>query len=158
MNKILKLTSLITLLLFLRATFALAGEQVYFYDTDPAGTPLVMTDAAGNVVWRADYQPFGEEEVTKSDVQNNRMFVGKEKDVESGLYYFGAKYNDSTTGRFISPDIIGPVDPATGKINQKMLQNPQRLNRYAYGLNNPYRYVDSDGMWPEEAHNKITIS
>jgi len=38
-----------------------------------------------------------------------------------------------------------------------MLLNPQRLNRYAYGLNNPYRYVDRDGMWPEEVHNKIII-
>jgi hypothetical protein len=26
-----------------------------------------------------------------------------------------------------------------------MLLNPQRQNRYAYGLNNPYRYADPDG-------------
>jgi len=40
---------------------------------------------------------------------------------------------------------IVAVDEKTGKVNEKMLLNPQRLNRYAYGLNNPYRYVDSDG-------------
>ena len=146
MNRFLKITSVVTLLLFLRATFALAGEQVFFYDTDPAGTPLVMTDAAGNVVWRADYQPFGEEEVTTSDVQNNRMFVGKEKDAESGLYYFGARYMDASSGRFVSPDVINAVDAATGKINQKALLNPQRLNRYAYAGNNPYKFVDPDGL------------
>ncbi|MCI5141230.1 MAG: hypothetical protein D3909_05790, partial [Candidatus Electrothrix sp. ATG1] len=31
------------------------------------------------------------------------------------------------------------------KINQEILLDPQRLNRYVYGLNNPYTYVDPDG-------------
>ncbi|HID69965.1 MAG TPA: hypothetical protein EYP35_05760, partial [Desulfobacterales bacterium] len=34
------------------------------------------------------------------------------------------------------------------KVNQEMLLNPQRLNRYTYGVNNPYRYVDPDGNSP----------
>jgi hypothetical protein len=50
---------------------------------------------------------------------------------------------------------IVAVDEKTGKVNEKMLLNPQKLNKYAYGLNNPYRYVDRDGMWPEEIHNEI---
>ncbi|ETW95594.1 MAG: hypothetical protein ETSY1_29970, partial [Candidatus Entotheonella factor] len=37
------------------------------------------------------------------------------------------------------------VDPQTGEVNLTILHNPQRLNSYAYGLNNPYRYVDPDG-------------
>jgi hypothetical protein len=48
-------------------------------------------------------------------------------------------------GRFTSPDPVGPVAPRTSKTNYKMLENPQLLNRYAYSLNNPYRYVDPDG-------------
>jgi RHS repeat-associated protein len=87
--------------------------------------------------------------------ENNEKFVGKEKDKETGLYYFGARYMKDGTGRFISPDPIGPVDPKTNKANYAMLANPQKLNRYAYSLNNPYKFSDSNGKWPEEVHNKI---
>ncbi len=118
-----------------------AGE-VGFYHTDPAGTPLAMTDTSGNVLWRADYRPFGEEQIITETVSNNYQFVGKEKDEETGLYYFGARYMESKIGRFISPD---PVDPGTGRKNEKILRNPQKINLYAYGLNNPYRYIDPDG-------------
>ena len=62
-----------------------SGEVVYYYHTDPAGTPLVMTDASGNVVWRADYLPFGEENIMNGTIENDYQFVGKEKDKETGL-------------------------------------------------------------------------
>ncbi|MCL5022338.1 MAG: RHS repeat-associated core domain-containing protein [Nitrospirae bacterium] len=75
-------------------------------------------------------------------------FVGKEKDKETGLQYFGARYMKDEIGRFITVDPVGPVDPRTSKTNYAMLANPQRLNRYAYSLNNPYRYVDPDGRMP----------
>ena len=41
-----------------------------------------------------------------------------------------------------------PQPANLSKTNQKILDNPQRLNRYAYGLNNPYKYVDPDGNFP----------
>lgn len=44
------------------------------------------------------------------------------------------------------------MDTERGKTNEELLLNPQRLNTYAYGLNNPYRYVDPDGLWGEEVH------
>jgi len=55
---------------------------------------------------------------------------------------------DDTTGRFISPDPVRPVDASTSQTNFELLVNPQRLNQYAYGMNNPYRYVDLDGNYP----------
>jgi RHS repeat-associated protein len=145
MKKILIFISVMTLVLFLWNGIALSAEQVYFYYNDPAGTPLAMSDASGNVVWRANYLPFGEEMIDVSTVQNNKMFVGKEKDSESGYLYFGARYLDPQAGRFTSVDSIGPVNTATGKIDKMLLSNPQMLNRYAYALNNPYRYFDPDG-------------
>jgi len=45
----------------------------------------------------------------------------------------------------MAPDPIGPVDSKSGKINDKILTEPQRLNAYAYALNGPGRYVDRDG-------------
>ena len=145
MKSILKCLSWIVIYLMAAISSTNAGEAIFFYHTDPAGTPLAMTNASGSVVWRADYMPFGEENVVTGTMENDKKFVGKELDEETGLYYFGARYMGPMIGRFISPDPVGPVDPRTGKVNEKILLNPQKLNTYAYGLNNPYRYVDPDG-------------
>ncbi len=108
-----------------------------------------MTSQAGEVVWQADELPFGEEyETEETPNKNNHRFLGKELDDETGLVYMGARYLDPKTGRFTQPDPVGLVDPASGKVNQEMLLNPQRLNRYVYyGLNNPYKYIDPDGKF-----------
>jgi len=58
---------------------------------------------------------------------------------ESGLYYFGARYMQDKIGQFVSADSVGPVDEKSGKVNAKMLTNPQKLNRYAYAINKPER-------------------
>jgi len=89
--------------------------------------------------------PFGEDYQITSTHENDKMFVGKEKDKETGLYYFGARYMEAVIGRFISPDPVGAVDPRMSGLNGKIIKNPQRINTYAYGLNNPYRYIDPDG-------------
>lgn len=61
---------------------------------------------------------------------------GKERNPETGLDYFGAKYMSAAQGRFTGPDPeIIPSD----------LTNPQAWNKYAYGLNNPLRFIDPDG-------------
>src|SRR5579863_9704889 len=63
-------------------------------------------------------------------------FTGKERDTESGLDNFGACYNASTMGRFMSPDPLG------GR-----LVNPQTLNKYSYTINNPLHYTDPTGLY-----------
>jgi RHS repeat-associated protein len=66
--------------------------------------------------------------------------TGKERDAETGLDYFGARYFSSPQGRFTS------VDPKlTGVPFPKHLIQPQSLNMYAYALNNPLKYVDPNG-------------
>jgi RHS repeat-associated protein len=64
--------------------------------------------------------------------------TGKERDAESGLDYFGARYYSSSMGRFSSPDPSGLAyaDPA----------NPQSLNLYSYAQNNPLTNVDPTGL------------
>jgi len=115
-----------------------------------AGTPLAMTNSSGSVVWKTDYKPFGEEQSITGTIENNEKFAGKEKDKETGLYYFGARYLGPKTGRFITVDPVG--------ITEKNLLNPQKLNRYAYSLNNPYRYVDPDGKFAQEIHRRMTTN
>lgn len=65
------------------------------------------------------------------------MITGKERDAETGLDYFGARYLSAAQGRFTTPDPLG----ASGKAS-----NPQTWNRYAYALNNPLKFVDPDGL------------
>lgn len=65
------------------------------------------------------------------------MFTSKERDAETGLDYFGARYMSSAQVRFTSPDPLMASAHAS---------NPQSWNRYAYTLNNPLRFVDPNGM------------
>jgi RHS repeat-associated protein len=73
----------------------------------------------------------------------DKKFTGQRLD-STGLYYYGARYYDAMIGKFISPDTIVP-NPA----------NPQSLNRYSYCYNNPLRYTDQTGHWPEWLDNTI---
>ena len=66
-------------------------------------------------------------------------FTGKERDTESGNDYFGARYYASTTGRWLSPDLINVTE-------ERMLNPANTLNKYAYGANNPLKYIDPDGQ------------
>lgn len=157
-HKYLRAIALVLLLVFP----VQAAEVVTFYHTDPVGTPLAITDGDGQKVWEADYKPFGEEYSIDGTQENNRRFVGKEQDAETGLDYFGARYMAVETGRFLAVDPVRAVDGFSGGINASLLANPQRLNAYAYSLNNPYRYIDPDGQmagavikWTRKALNHI---
>lgn len=66
-----------------------------------------------------------------------RRFTGKERDTETGLDYFAARYYHASSGRFTT------VDPIVE--TERSLPDPQRWNRYAYALNGPMRYGDPDG-------------
>lgn len=63
--------------------------------------------------------------------------TGKERDTESGLDYFGARYYGSALGRFSSPDPIF--------FQKEMLLDPQRFNLYGYVRNNPLSATDPTG-------------
>jgi RHS repeat-associated protein len=67
--------------------------------------------------------------------------TGKERDTESGNDYFDARYFGSSMGRFMSPD--WSEEPDT--VPYAEFENPQTLNLYAYGHNNPLLYNDPDG-------------
>jgi len=67
--------------------------------------------------------------------------TGKERDTESGNDYFLARYYNSNTGRFLSPDWSATEDP----VPYANLDNPQSLNLYSYVLNNPLSRDDPNG-------------
>jgi RHS repeat-associated protein len=111
----------------------------------------MIIDQSGSLanVKRHDYLPFGEELFAGMGARTQQQgfwsndgirqqFTQKERDVETGLDYFLARYCSSTQGRFTSPD------PTLLSVNGF---NPQTWNRYTYVLNNPLAYVDPLGLW-----------
>jgi RHS repeat-associated protein len=73
--------------------------------------------------------------------QPRSRYTGKERDTESGLDYFGARYFGSSMGRFMSPDWSSVPDT----VPHADFNDPQTLNLYAYAANNPVSFSDSDG-------------
>ena len=121
----------------LASALALAQTVTYFHN-DISGTPVLATDANGNVVWKENYRPFGERLNNPSAEAGNAIgFAGKPFDANTGLSYMGARYYDPGLGRFMGVD-AAPADP--GSVHG--------INRYAYANNNPYKYVDPDGHSP----------
>ena len=64
---------------------------------------------------------------------------GKERDAETGLDYFKARYYSGAEGRFTSPDPLG--------ITKQKLRDPQQWNMYSYVRNNPLRFIDPTGKY-----------
>jgi len=81
-------------------------------------------------------------------------FTGKERDTESGNDYMFARYYNSATGRFLSPDWSAKEDP----VPYAKLDNPQTLNLYAYVRNNPMELVDTDGHEIKAASPELQAS
>lgn len=112
-------------------------EVVEYYHHDALGSVRAVTNAAGQVVSRHDYLPFGEEWQAPLTGTPLVKFTGKERDRETGLDYFGARYYRPGIGRFTT------VDPLMG--SELALVDPQRWNRYSYVGNRPTTLVDPDG-------------
>jgi RHS repeat-associated protein len=107
-----------------------------FYHGDHLGSSRIMSSVNGYPVWQATYLPFGYEYNPQITV-NHYKFTGKERDTESGLDYFGARFYGSSIGRWMNPDL--------SPLLARVLIHPQRLNRYAYVINNPLSRFDPDG-------------
>ncbi|HEX6189813.1 MAG TPA: RHS repeat-associated core domain-containing protein, partial [Pyrinomonadaceae bacterium] len=133
---------------------------------DHLGSPRVVTNSSAGVVSRHDYMPFGIEiGVTVGGrtagmgygaTDNVRQkFTQKERDNETGLDYFLARYYSSSQGRFTGADPYN-ANLERRRSNSEMgeerfrryLLEPSRWNQYTYALNNPLAVIDPDGRQP----------
>ncbi len=100
------------------------------------------TDAAGKILSRVDYGPYGE--ILAAPANDNvapipavlggsKGYINERFDAETGLQYLNARYMDPAVGRFISPDTWDPMKEGVG------------FNRYAYTAGDPINASDANG-------------
>ena len=80
-------------------------------------------------------------------------FTGKEIDPETGLQYFGARYQDPRTSRWISSDPAGPelmspmeTDGQGGMKEKQDYSIVEATNWYSYASNRPITHIDPTGL------------
>jgi RHS repeat-associated protein len=102
----------------------------------------VTTDGPGKIVAYDDFDPWGMILESRSgnvgSADARFKFTSKERDTETGLDYFGARYYDQRIGRWVS------VDPLAEKFSS--------WSPYAYVFNNPLRLFDPDGRQPGDGN------
>src|SRR3989338_500185 len=108
------------------------SSGTYYYHKDHLGSNSLVTDEEGDIVYSSDYEPYGSS--FNEEGEERYTYNNKELD-SSGLYYYGARYYDSSLGRFISADPI-----------KDYLFSP-----YVYVRDNPMKYVDPSGMEKKRA-------
>lgn len=145
-----------------------SGSGVSYITADHLGSTRIVTNSlgsqAGGVTARHDYLPFGEIDSAVGprsgsagyggDDDTTQRFTSKERDTESSLDYFLARYYSSPQGRFTSGDPFSPVVEKQNDSNlsrgQAMfdayLRTPQQWNRYPYATNNPLKYAYPSGQ------------
>jgi RHS repeat-associated protein len=143
-------------------------QKVQWLISDHLGTPRIVLDQTGSLanVKRHDYLPFGEELFAPTSGRSaaqgysggdavRQQFTQKERDIETGLDYFDARYYSSSQGRFTSVDPFNIAldtqqaaehNPERARtLFNAYLSQPQQWNCYSYAINNPLLYVDPTG-------------
>jgi RHS repeat-associated protein len=122
-----------------------ATKGVDYLTADHLGSTRMIANESGTVTAKRDYQPFGEEipssmggrpSLYDTQTEIRQQYTSKERDTETGLDYFGARYLSPVQGRFTGPD---------APFADQWEKNPQSWNLYSYVRNNPLRFVDPSG-------------
>ncbi len=126
------------------AAVAEPAPRVRYQLGDHLGSTSVEVDDSGQVIAYEEYFPFGASSFHSAvgglEVSGKRYrYTGKERDDETGLYYYGARYYAPWLGRWTSVDPAGMVDGP---------------NRYEYAKNRPGHPARPDGTTKQAKRNK----
>ena len=111
-----------------------------FYHYDGLGTVVGLANAGGlQEVYTTDVWGGNTAAPAPGAATRNKFrFLAEPQDPETGLYHLRARYYDPDLGRFLTKD------PEPGFAREPLSQNP-----YIYSLNNPLRYSDRTGRYPD---------
>jgi RHS repeat-associated protein len=126
-----------------------SGGAVHYYFADHLGSSDVITSNTGVIQKETDFTPYGGEVAVSGSDTNHFKFTGKERDSETGLDNFGARFYASSFGRFMTPDWA--ARPTT--VPYASFGDPQTLNLYTYVENAPVNRADADGHEGDCEHN-----
>jgi RHS repeat-associated protein len=116
-----------------------ATSQYHYYTQDRIRSTRIVTDDTGTVVYAAGHDPYGGiQKVWLDDFDPKRKFSDKERDGETGLDYFGARFYSAPRYRWLSADPALYLDVA--------IKNPQAWNLYSFCRNNPTSFIDPTGQ------------
>jgi RHS repeat-associated protein len=107
-----------------------SGSGNEYYHADALGSVMALTDQTGVVQTTYRYEPFGKTTIIGAST-NPFQYTGREND-GTGLYYYRARYYNSSLQRFISED---PIEFLAGSVNL-----------YSYVSNNPPNLIDPLGL------------
>ena len=116
----------------------------YYYHCDELHNVVALTDGAGAVLERYEYDDYGQPVDTAtlaplagspSAAGNPYLFTGRRYDPETGWYYYRDRYLDPLSGRFTGRDSIGAWGDAANM-----------GNGYSYTANSPTNFVDPTGQ------------
>ena len=111
-----------------------AGSTLYYPLSDHLGFTSLTTNNSGGLISELRYKPWGETRYTSGTTATSYRFTGQREESSFGLYFYNARWYDSSLGRFAQADTIVPN-----------AGNSQAWDRYAYSINNPIKYVDPSG-------------
>ena len=104
-----------------------------FYEADGLGSVTSLSSVAGALAQTCTRDSFGKQTAATGSLTNPFQYTARESDVETGLYYYRARYYDPKSGRFLSED---PTQFLAGG------------NFYRYADNNPVFWSDASGLLP----------
>ncbi len=112
--------------------------NLYWLHTNHLGNSSRMTDQNGTMVYRGEFDPYGNLVYEWGSAGfNTRKFTGYERDSNTGLDYANARMYGPGRGRFMQPDPAG--------LKGANRNNPASLNRYSYVNNDPVNSIDPSG-------------
>ena len=108
--------------------------KTVFYGIDAHSGVRFLTDPAGSISDRYDYDAFGQLLHSSGQNSNNYLFAGEQYDPDLSLYYLRARYYAPQTGRFWTMDK-----------HEGNPFNPLTLHKYVYAQNDPINNSDPSG-------------
>jgi len=107
------------------------SNAAYYYHFDGLGSVVALSDSDGDTVQTYEYSVYGQVAASDPNHTNPFLFTGRRFDIETGLYYYRARYYNPYIGRFLQTDPVGYDDG---------------INWYVYCKNNPVVCVDLFGL------------
>lgn len=123
------------------------NSRIKYQLSNHLGSATLETNAAGEHLNYEEYSPYGSsvfiayssdrDNQASQTEQKRYRYSGKERDDETGLYYYGARYYAPWMGRWMKADPIGKGDG---------------LNVFGFSKNSPITFYDTDGTYAEAGH------